>query len=1035
MVEKCPAKYKNLNYIQSFSEQGYATIQLMQQACMNDEWLRQNVLKLNYLSPPSVRKWFKNMGEWVNPDISYGYAYDENGKIVFNNTIAKTITVDFYDDDDKIDKISTTAKIVAFDANNFGKISDVDEEETDIEGMETNDELEYKDYDSGGGLISLDSGTGEVIIGEPEEIENSDIIHRCQLPYENEDNKKTYSTKYTTNTIRGQKAKYNLTTRTIKTNQSCNSAWYIGYNKSKKYHIRPDWINDWRDKEIPSVARGQTFKATVTGWLESIDLKLKYKGTHSSNCGSPLYVQLWETKKVSRAKTIWNHSTMKMEYVYKKAKDNKGDYDLDEEGKYVEAPKKNGKYRGRYNMVNGKYTFAPNIDGKYDLVGRTYKKVEKGKGQYSKVYEKVVMPKSTYDKTTKVKGKKKIVSSRATIYKPLAQAVYDPSRMKEFDLVNIKFDKEYRVKKGHSYFIALFSPLSDYSHCPMWGGWGRNCYRDKKYEYGNAFLSEDNGRTWIRYGRNDASVKYKMGKYTPQDFAFQCHIRTKNKKATIPGTEQEVKTIVEDQIDDASESDPRYLYLKPILDNPIMQVRITADDYGGNVSDMQEHGVAVRYDFSVDKKQWIRATKGQWYDIEPNEDGTYPNLLFVRAQLYRDVTTMDGDHQKYYKDTPHINSMSVDIITQLPKEMYVRTNEYVPRSGSNILGASIWGRFYSDFELEPTVECTAEIVTNNKPTDHFNIITVENVKEYAEKKELDESIITELTNVIEDNVNDSVNAVCSYLLDHQEVIEELKQKNVYIKPYVRGDYVYRMSFNPYPEEDMRIRKSVYEDKDYYEIYKKHKLGGIQFKNYVAYPIWDCVLTPDGSTADPISYGEWYDFNFDYDNNILRFRKDVLDEIPVGGLDVTYNKVFLEGLTKEEVGVHTDPETGLKEEGLILDYFKQNFTIDSDNVVTRRVKLRAPPVDPIKSVVLNRDTESEQELYEGFDYDLDVETNELVFKVNNTDNKSSILSLGDVLEVVYTPDLEENGLSVGYWVKRTNTDKTVRIGESYWEYKV
>ena len=137
---------------------------------------------------------------------------------------------------------------------------------------------------------------------------------------------------------------------------------------------------------------------------------------------------------------------------------------------------------------------------------------------------------------------------------------------------------------------------------------------------------------------------------------------------------------------------------------------------------------------------------------------------------------MDGDHQKYYKDTPHINSMSVDIITQLPKEMYVRTNEYIPRSGSDILGASIWGRFYSDFELEPTVECTAEIVTNNKPTDHFNIITVENVKEYAEKKELDESIITELTNVIEDNANDSVNAVCSYLLDHQEVIEELKQR-------------------------------------------------------------------------------------------------------------------------------------------------------------------------------------------------------------------------------------------------------------------
>ena len=58
MAEKCKASYKNLNRIQSFSEQRYATVQLMQQACMNDEWLKQQVERLSYLSPPAVRKTF-----------------------------------------------------------------------------------------------------------------------------------------------------------------------------------------------------------------------------------------------------------------------------------------------------------------------------------------------------------------------------------------------------------------------------------------------------------------------------------------------------------------------------------------------------------------------------------------------------------------------------------------------------------------------------------------------------------------------------------------------------------------------------------------------------------------------------------------------------------------------------------------------------------------------------------------------------------------------------------------------------------------
>ena len=995
MVEKCPAKYKNLNYIQSFSEQGYATIQLMQQACMNDEWLRQNVLKLNYLSPPAVRKWIKEWDKWIDDSLSYGYRFDGKGNIVFDNVTTKRVSIDFYDDEDLIDMEKTDAVIMSYDRNSNKLVDAGGEEDADLSTITTNDEDSDVDYDSDGNKLIFLNDEDEIDDVQEVVTTEENIVHLCQLPYENEAEKKTYTS---TTKIKGQTAIHNLTTRTIKKNQGCNSAWYVGFNKAKDYHIRPDWIKDWRDPEIPSVCRGQTFKATVTGKLESIDLKLDYNGTHNSNCGSPLYVQIWNTYQASRPKTVWNASKKKMEYVYKKSKNNRGDY----------------------KQVNGKW-----------------KQVKKGTGTHTRVYEKVAVPKATYTTTTTKNGKK-VKTKHSTIYKPLAQATYNPSKMKSFDLVNIKFDKQVKLTKGKSYFIALFSPLSAWQHCPRWGGWGRNCANDGKYKYGNAFLSENNGRSWIRFGRNDLKVPYKKGQLTPQDFAFQCHIRTRD---MIKAETKTVVTLVEDQIDDAGPDNPRYLYLKPIFTNPITHIKINADDYGGMTALYEEKGVAVRYDFSTDLKTWTRdVVKDKWYELN-KKNGKYPHILFVRARLYRDITTMEGNHQKYYKDTPQINTLSVDMKTQLPKEMYVRSFKYAPPLGDTILGASLWGRFYSNFVAEPTVDCTAEIITNKKPTPHFRIIEVENVREYYEKNGTDMNVLQQLEDVIEssqNNTNGVNDSICEYLYNHHEVVEELKSKNIYIKPYEMGDYVYRLSFAPEGAVDTKMLITDYEDALYDENHEEEglvKLGGLKISNNVAYPILECTLTPDNSSTSVTGYGEWYDFTFDYDNNILTFYKDVLEEMPCGDIGVTFNEVFVEGLSDIEVGSRVDEETGLKEQGLVLDYFKETFVIDEEMVETRKVKLRVSPVDPIREVVLNRDTDDEQELFEGFDYDVSIDNCELEFYVNNTDGVSSVLSVGDVLEVVYTPNLDSTSVSVAYWVKRTDTSKNVSIGNSYWEYKV
>ena len=85
-MAKCNPSYKNLNEIQSFSEQRYATVQLMEQACMNDEYLKQEVDELGYLTPPRVRKRFTPI--LLDEQNSWGCELG-NGVVDFSNQTEK----------------------------------------------------------------------------------------------------------------------------------------------------------------------------------------------------------------------------------------------------------------------------------------------------------------------------------------------------------------------------------------------------------------------------------------------------------------------------------------------------------------------------------------------------------------------------------------------------------------------------------------------------------------------------------------------------------------------------------------------------------------------------------------------------------------------------------------------------------------------------------------------------------------------------------------------------------------------------------
>ena len=583
-------------------------------------------------------------------------------------------------------------------------------------------------------------------------------------------------------------------------------------------------------------------------------------------------------------------------------------------------------------------------------------------------------------KSVPASGTSKIHIPKGDIYHPLAECRFQPDQTNP-NVYSFVFDNAPILETGKYYAIVLFSPLSHPTHNPRIGGWGRNC-DTKKYDYGDAFLSENNCRKWERYGRNDddSSLPYKFGKYTPQDFAFQCKIVNYEEGRDTEGD--------------------YYLYLNPIWGNNITSVKITGIFSGESELD-RENDIFLDFELS---------TKGtndsaNWTSIRTNETKYLENpsqVIFIRAKMHTDTT----------ENTPTVEELTVSMDMDLPDEMYVRTQFYAPKLNP-MLGASHWGRVYAPVELLPAdddITASIEIIPDKLNKEHFSIITV---------SELDDFLLLEddLGFILDGDsiVGESDDVRAKYLIDNATILSRLKKFNVYIKPYTLNNVEYLLSFQDGVDD---------EDNPVY--------GGLHLTNSPAYPILGCTIQPSG-TERVQEYGEWYDYTTDYDTDIILLDRTVLDDMPVGALCIMYNPIFIQDLTLEECGTRIN--NGTVEEGFVLDYMEEDFIIDETNVETRSIGLRVLPVDPIKQVILNKDTDDETVLYEDLDYNVDYVNRKLVFPIINTDEKSCILNVNDTLNVVYTPNLEETSLSIGYRVKREKTDHDCRIKSNYIEYKV
>lgn len=793
MADNCNPKYKNLNRIQSFSEQRYATVQLMQQACMNDEYLKQEVDELRYLSPAAVRKQFTPVD--VDDEKSWGYQVNNDNTVSFNSSTYKYITVDF-----------------------------------------TDETMRYVD------------------------LENT----TCDL-YVNGDKRVAQLNQHDTSTL-------NTNTRDWNATSGVNEFWYVGYDKSKTYQSLPQWDDNIWDRNIPSVCRAETIKIdNITDGTEArltgVVLKLQYGGSSQSTVQSPLYVQLRKTTR-----------------------------------QQVERFDMKGEFKSK------EFTF---------------------KSFNPKQYDTVYVPDSDPEDA-------------------LATAVYYPTTSSPAN-VTIAFDNPPVVNKGETYALVFASPLSHYDHAPRVGGWGRMCNPDP-YTNGYAWISEDNGYTWNRYGKDNYNVSYRYGRRWPRDFAFQCHIREFSKEYTTDTYE--------------------ILYLKPIYSNPIKSVQLSSHADKNNQEIIYEVST-TGYD-----DDWIDVTNTRLARFEPDETtGEYPKVLLVRAKL---KTTDSGN-------TPSINNIHLGLVTELPKEMRVRTHYYNPKT-EPMLGANIWGRLYAPVTTEPSTNCTVEIISNKTHTENYTIIQAIDLPNYTYIEGINEDAVS----------GKSEGQLINYLTDHPEIVDLLNENNIqvigFIQPFI-------------------------------------------FSKSPAYPIIGCYLTPSNMNIRPFQLGEFYEYSVDYDEDTLTFYdKTIENKLIPGNLKVEFNPVFIDDLSLSEVGRRVDDE-GVVNEGFVLDYFKEEFVVTDEHIETRTINLRVSPVDPIRSVILNKDTDDEVILTENVDYTVDANGKKIVFEIVGSDGVSSRLNLGDTISVVYTPSLDDTGISIGYHATRTDTKKDVLIEPNYIEYKV
>ena len=552
------------------------------------------------------------------------------------------------------------------------------------------------------------------------------------------------------------------------------------------------------------------------------------------------------------------------------------------------------------------------------------------------------------------------------------------------------FKTKAEVKKGTKYAIVVRAPLNNFGKTYRWGGWAHTCFSNIKkeaYYKGDSFLSEDNGRTWIHYGKNNDGKSYGSHWYDwgiaekPIDFAFEVFVAPIKQKAVNGTTSQKSsKKLLKEAYDvNFKYYKKGYYYLKfhPIFCNPINNVVVSPGYTDGEYSEDNY----VWQILEPSTHEWVDMTKIEGDDWEYNyAQGGKFHYAKLRLKLYVDEDIADdknvsSEEEQAYSDNnitvmsvPYLESIRIIINCNHPTSAYLRSEYYNP-DRTEMLSANIWSE----------VSANAKAINNGSV--EIDVI---------HKKEISENIkFYKIDNP------DLVDHYMYYMRNYNNNYSYQFGINDSISHIILNDCEDTSDFVHYLSRQLTPIYLLPNDETELDFFNVDGMPTVRLPNIPAYPMNNCEIFIEDPKMDmdegaSISNLSTYGFTYDVGNNI----KDTLKQI-----SISYYVLKDEAAVYDENGYLANDLDRLEriEEILVLDSEK-TFTSESQYLSSGQVKSNTFTnsyfdynISPDGTkIIFNRQSQTIQRIF-----DINGSSNKIFFNDSITLDNESEINIFDV----------------------------------------
>ena len=416
-------------------------------------------------------------------------------------------------------------------------------------------------------------------------------------------------------------------------------------------------------------------------------------------------------------------------------------------------------------------------------------------------------------------------------------------------LTNFTFDKGCVVKKGTTYAIVIRSPLSNFNKCYWISGWASTCFsnsRKRAYYEGETFLSEDNGKTWIKHGKKEkcyGSHYYDWGfAEAPVNFGFEVYIAPKDGKKTVVVDGTSTKTYSNSLFINYYAKGDYYLNFKPFKGGNYNKIQVSTTSLTGNygtytwqIYDPSEDVASNRWKNLADYTRADVSTPNKLVFNTPqrfirlrlklslstnipsntNTKTAFENILTEMASLKATATDFKKsvtDKLDFTNTLRSLDNIDITLDKSPSAQAYLRTLEYHPQRDM-MLPACIWSG----------MNAITDVYGNGRVT--YDIIKAENKVKYIQ-----------FCNITNDTILAPIIEGLGYKLGTDTVKQFLEKENgeeVLLKLSQLEAPVYIL-----PTKLNTTSTNTYNNYEYYM--RGYTKDCIVLDDYPAYPINECT---------------------------------------------------------------------------------------------------------------------------------------------------------------------------------------------------